>query len=80
MSKLSPAHPAPPPSNPLTIAIIGAGLVTQTIHLSTLLNLQSYFNVLFVCDLSLSLACQVALKYHIPRYTSNPHGYSKIPS
>lgn len=47
------------------IAIIGAGLVTQTIHLLALLNPQSYFNVLYVCDLSISLAKRVAKKYHI---------------
>ncbi|KEQ93353.1 hypothetical protein AUEXF2481DRAFT_99643 [Aureobasidium subglaciale EXF-2481] len=56
----------------LRIGIIGAGEVTQIIHLPTLCQLSHLYKFTAICDLSRKNAEHCAAKYHIPKVTTDP--------
>ncbi|KAG9867844.1 NAD(P)-binding protein, partial [Aureobasidium melanogenum] len=60
------------PSQRLRIGIIGAGEVTQIIHLPTLCQLAHLYDITAICDLSKKNAEHCAAKYHIPKATTDP--------
>ena len=53
------------------LGVIGCGAVAQVQHLPNLALLRDEFSVKIVCDLSPSLAANVAAEFHIPRHTSD---------
>ncbi|TIA06674.1 NAD(P)-binding protein [Aureobasidium pullulans] len=59
-------------SKRLRIGIIGAGEVTQIIHLPTLSQLSHLYEITAICDLSKKNAEHCASKYHISKATTDP--------
>ncbi|KAI4850233.1 NAD(P)-binding protein [Aureobasidium sp. EXF-8846] len=59
-------------SQRLRIGIIGAGEVTQIIHLPTLCQLSHLYEITAICDLSNKNAEHCAEKYQIPKATTVP--------
>lgn len=53
------------------LGVVGCGAVAQVQHLPNLALLQEEFSVEIICDLSPSLAANVATEFHIPRHTSD---------
>ena len=53
------------------LGVVGCGAVAQVQHLPNLALLRDEFSVEIACDLSPSLAANVAAEFHIPRHTSD---------
>ncbi|SNX85095.1 uncharacterized protein MEPE_03804 [Melanopsichium pennsylvanicum] len=61
-----------PAETPLRVGIVGAGEVTQVVHLPTLKFLSWRYTVVAICDVSLSAAKHAAAKWSVPHvYTSS---------
>ncbi|SPO26317.1 uncharacterized protein UTRI_03906 [Ustilago trichophora] len=54
------------PSKPLRVGVVGAGEVTQVVHLATLKFLSAQYTVTAICDVSGQAAEHVASKWSIP--------------
>lgn len=60
---------SPSPEPPVRVAVIGAGLIAQSVHLPHLTAPGSGFEVVVLADLSAELAGAVARRFGIPRHT-----------
>jgi predicted dehydrogenase len=56
---------------PIRLGVVGCGAIAQVHHLPNLADLQEEFEVAIVCDISPTMASQVANHYHIPRHVSD---------
>jgi predicted dehydrogenase len=53
---------------PVRVGIIGCGAISQVHHLPNLSLLREEFEIAAVCDISASLAAQIAAEYNVPRH------------
>ena len=53
---------------PVRLGIIGCGAISQVHHLPNLSLLRDEFEIAAVCDISASLAAQVAAAYNVPHH------------
>lgn len=56
---------------PVRIGVVGLGLIAQAVHLQSLHTLRERLPVTYVCDLSPTLAGQVAHEWGVPRHTTD---------
>ncbi|MPY72501.1 MAG: gfo/Idh/MocA family oxidoreductase, partial [Alphaproteobacteria bacterium] len=58
-------------TTPLHIGVVGLGLISQTVHLQNLHQARERLPLAHVCDLSPSLAAQVAADWGVPRWSTD---------
>lgn len=58
-------------SKRLRIGVVGLGLISQAVHLQNLHTLRELLPVTHVCDLSATLAAQVAADWGVPRHSTD---------
>ncbi|MQA78585.1 MAG: gfo/Idh/MocA family oxidoreductase [Streptosporangiales bacterium] len=56
---------------PVRIGVVGLGLIAQAVHLQNLHTLREQLPVTYVCDLSATLAAQVAAEWGVPCHTAD---------
>lgn len=55
---------------PIRLGVVGCGAIAQVHHLPNLAELQEEFEVAILCDISPTMAREVAKRYHIPHHVS----------
>lgn len=56
---------------PIRLAVVGLGLIAQAVHLQNLQALRERYTVAHVCDISATLAEQVATEWGVPRHSTD---------